>query len=67
MKVCLLLLLGLVLSLTAAGCATPAYSASERNAQILRSWDYSFKELTDDFDNALLLRPSDHQSIWDLR
>lgn len=68
-------LLGLLgASLVLGGCArpfevgwTPAYDADERWNMILRNWDYEGKQLVDDVDHALLLRPSSHLTIWHVR
>jgi hypothetical protein len=56
------------------GCArpweigwTPAYTAQERNQQIARNWDWDGKQLVDDIDHALLLRPMGHLTVWNLR
>ena len=49
------------------GCYTPAYTAQERFSMIGRNWDYEGKQIADDVDSALLLRPSGRLSIWDLR
>ena len=56
------------------GCArpfelgyTPAYTAHERDQQIARNWDYEGKQLVDDFDHALLLRPAGRMTIWNVR
>ena len=49
------------------GCATPGYSATERNQQIARNWDYEFKQASDDFDHLLLLRPDSRLTIWNVR
>ena len=49
------------------GCATPAYSPSERRAQIARNWDYEAKQITDDFDSMMLLRPASHMTIWNVQ
>jgi hypothetical protein len=56
------------------GCArpgeigwTPAYTADERARQIARNWDFEGKQLVDDVDRLLLLRPMTNLSIWHLR
>ena len=56
------------------GCARPfelgwgvAYSADERGKMIARNWDYEGKQLVDDIDSALLLRPMSHLTMWNLR
>ncbi|WP_428937385.1 hypothetical protein [Fontivita pretiosa] len=63
-----------VLALLMGGCArpfevgwSPAYSARERHQQIARNWDWEGKQLVDDIDRALLLRPMGHLTIWHLR
>ena len=48
------------------GC-TPAYSTTERNAMIARTWQYDAKQAVDDFDSALLLRPPSRMTIWNVR
>lgn len=64
----------LLLGLTMTGCARPgeigwgvAYSADERHRQIARNWDLEGKQLVDDIDHALLLRPLTSLSIWNVR
>jgi hypothetical protein len=49
------------------GCATPAYSGTERAQMIARNWDYEWKQAQDDFDHALLLRPASHLTLWNVR
>jgi hypothetical protein len=49
------------------GCATPAYTAAERNAMIARNWDYEIKQASDDWDSVLLLRPASRLTIWNVR
>ena len=49
------------------GCATPAYTAQERNAMIARNWDYEIKQASDDWDSILLLRPASRLTIWNVR
>ena len=46
------------------GCATPAYSAAERSKMIQRNFDYNGAQAIDDFDDALLLRPASHMTVW---
>ena len=64
-----LLLLGLVAGsmLFSAGCATPAYTPDERQAQINRNLDYEGKQAIDDFDNVILMRPATHLTVWNLQ
>jgi hypothetical protein len=50
-----------------AGCATPAYTPDERQAQINRNLDFEGKQSIDDFDNAILMRPATHLTLWNLR
>jgi hypothetical protein len=59
------LLMGMLSVLT--GCATPGYSAQERNQQIARNWDYEIKQASDDFDHLLLLRPASRLTEWNVR
>ena len=49
------------------GCATPGYTAQERNQQIARNWDYEIKQASDDFDHLLLLRPASRLTVWNVR
>jgi hypothetical protein len=49
------------------GCATPGYSALERNQMIARNWDYEIKQASDDWDYLLLLRPASRLTIWNVR
>jgi hypothetical protein len=56
------------------GCArpfefgwSPAYSNDERGKMIARNWDYEGKQIFDDIDHALLLRPMGHLTMWNLR
>lgn len=63
--VLLALMAGSMVGLT--GCATPAYTAQERNAMIARNWDYESKQITDDVDHLLLLRPAGRLTIWNVR
>jgi hypothetical protein len=62
-----LLLLAIGSSGLTTGCATPAYSAGERNAMIARNWDYEIKQASDDWDSLLLLRPASRLTIWNVR
>jgi hypothetical protein len=54
-------------ALTSGGCETVAYSAAERSAMINRTWDIERRQIVDDFDSALLLRPPSQMSIWHVR
>lgn len=58
----------------AAGCArpgelgyTPAYTAKERYNLIARAWDNDGKQLSDDIDSLLLLRPQSRLTPWNMR
>ena len=44
--------------------ATPGYSSTERYQQIYRAWDYEGKQLMDDVDTVLMLRPAGHLTKW---
>lgn len=64
----------LVVGMLAFGCARPgelgydlAYSADERHKQIERNWDIEGKQLVEDFDHLLLLRPSSRLTYWNVR
>ena len=69
MKTTTLLLAVLLTGVTGltSGCATPAYSASERFQMIARNWDYEYKQIQDDVDAIFLLRPSSRLTIWNVR
>ena len=60
----LLILAGLALG---TGCATPAYSTHERSQLISRNWGIEERQMNDDIDTFLLLRPMGHMSIWHTR
>ena len=59
------LLAGGLFSMT--GCATPAYSAQEREKMISRAWGYEAKQAVDDWDEFWLLRPPSRMTIWHVR
>ena len=72
-KISLLSILAVAAFLTT-GCArpnefgyTPAYTAKERGDQIARNWDLQGKQIVDDVDHALLLRPASNLTIWNVR
>ncbi len=64
-----LVLCGLLAALAASmtGCATPAYSARERDKMIARTWRYEYRQAVDDFDEFWLLRPPSRMTIWHVR
>lgn len=64
LALCALLLAGMV-SMT--GCATPAYSAQERDKMISRTWRYEGRQAVDDWDEFWLLRPPSRLTIWHVR
>ena len=51
-----------------AGCTadTPAYSSKERFAQINRNNIYQAEAANDDWDNILMFRPSNQETIWNV-
>jgi len=49
------------------GCATPAYSARERDKMIARTWRYEARQAVDDWDSFWLLRPPSHLTVWHVR
>ncbi len=49
------------------GCATVAYSPTERAAMIDRTWNIDSRQAVDDFDSILLLRPPSRLTIWNVR
>lgn len=51
----------------ASGCATPAYSGHERAQLISRTWGIEERQMNDDIDSFLLLRPPSQMSIWHSR
>jgi hypothetical protein len=63
--ICLLLVLAAGLSST--GCATPAYSSHERWQMITRNWGFEYRQMQDDIDHTLLLRPASRLTIWHIR
>jgi hypothetical protein len=63
--ICLSLLLGAVL--LSSGCATPAYSGRERWQMITRNWGFEAKQINDDIDSLLLLRPAGRLTLWHIR
>jgi len=67
MKKLLLLAFAAGSTLFATGCATPAYSPTERHQQIARNWNYEGEQAIDDIDHILLLRPASHLTVWNLR
>jgi hypothetical protein len=68
MKKSIFALLLLVLAcITSTGCATPAYSGSERGQLIARNWEFEGKQINDDIDSILLLRPAGRLTIWHIR
>lgn len=73
MKRTALLLLGLA-GLTLTGCARPGefgyttvLTPEERSQAIARNWDWEGKQVVDDIDHLLLLRPTSHLTEWQLR
>ena len=65
----ILVLIGLLAgSALTGGCApTLAYSAQERNALIARTWNIDSRQIVDDVDSYLLLRPPSRMTIWHVR
>ena len=63
----LLGLFTLVMVMSSVGCATPAYSGRERGQMIARNWGFEAKQINDDIDHLLLLRPSSRLTIWHIR
>ena len=60
--------------LMSVGCArpgeigyTPAYTTQERFNMIARNWDYEGKQMQDDIDHVLLLRPASRLTTWNVR
>ena len=62
---CLMMLVGGAIGL--GGCASPAYTGGENWARTLRTWDYENKQMIDDIDYELMLRPPSHSTVWNLR
>jgi hypothetical protein len=57
---------GLLFS-SSGGCSGVAYSQAERDALISRTWNVDGREMVDDFDSLLLLRPPSRMTIWHVR
>ena len=49
------------------GCATPAYSPTERDKLISRTWNYEGRMAVDDWDEFWMLRPPSRLTIWHVR
>ena len=49
------------------GCASPGYTAAEREALIHRNIDYDLKQTVDDWDHFWMLRPPSRLTVWNLR
>jgi len=54
-------------ALLSTGCATPVYSAHERGQLIARNWAAEERQIQDDVDSVLLLRPMSRLTIWHIR
>jgi hypothetical protein len=67
MKLFICMVLGISL-FAISGCtsSTPAYTAKERYAQIHRNLVYESEQFNDEVDRALLLRPSNQDTIWNV-
>jgi hypothetical protein len=46
---------------------TPAYDGTERGEQIARNVEMEWREMNDDIDHVLLLRPVTALSTWHVR
>lgn len=46
--------------------ATPAYSGAERGDLIARNMEMEWKQLNDDVDTLLLLRPMSMLTLWNV-
>ena len=49
------------------GCATPAYSAVEREKMISRTWRYEARQAVDDWDSFWMLHPPSRMTMWHVR
>lgn len=67
MKVFALFVLLAGVMVLSSGCRTPAYTASERHAQISRNWQYERRQAVDDWDHFWLLRPASRLTIWNVQ
>ena len=45
---------------------TPAYTAAQRFDIIGRDMEYQWQQVADDTDHALLLRPGDDMTVWNV-
>jgi hypothetical protein len=61
-------------ALIVSGCARPfelgwgpAHTADDRGREIARNWDYEGKQIVDDIDHILLLRPATRLTLWNVR
>ncbi len=67
MKKALLLGMLALSSLVGVGCNSPAYTADERHAMILRNWDYEGKQATEDFAVYGMYDRASHLTPWHVR
>ena len=55
------------LAMFSGGCASPAYSAHERQQIINRNQGYEYAQAVDDWDHFWLSRPASHMTIWNVQ
>jgi hypothetical protein len=67
MKLIVLLALLSGCALLSTGCATPAYSAKERDARISRIHRYEARQAVDDWDVFWLEDRPSHLTVWHVR
>ena len=64
-----LLLFGVLLGagMLSSGCASPGYTAAEREASIHRNIRYDLAQTVDDWDHFWMLRPASSLTMWNLQ
>ena len=67
MQKLLLFVLLLGATVMSSGCASPGYTAAEREAVIHRNMGYDLKQTVDDWDSFWMLKPPSRLTIWNLQ
>jgi len=60
----MLTLLAGALCLTTTGCETPGYTASENARVVGRNMSYDMRQITDDWQDLLLMEKPSHLTRW---